>query len=138
MEQVAILARAGLERWARYVRLIPLVAVLEEHRQALRTLVNWYERVCSHDDFVDEVPTEGEGVLSDLGLSHLRSASDPFAVAQAAVRIAGELVDYRRRLVSYRRLVFEGEPFGELIRQQFLSQLEVASHCVSDFLETPA
>lgn len=137
LEQVSLLARAALERWSRFVHLLPSVAVLETHRDALRALVSWYERVCDDENFTDPPPGDASDVLSEIGLSHLRPASDPFAVVQGAVRIAAELVDYRKQLAELRRITEEDEAVDNVLEDQALRPLEAATLSVSQFLDSP-
>ncbi len=134
-ERVAALAQAGLQRWASFVRPLPLVLVPEDQRVALRSLVNWYERVCVDESYEGSAPPEGLEVLGAFDGSHSRTADDPVKIAHGAVRLAEDLVDYRQLLGGYRHLLQDGERPREGVEETVLSQLEVATLLVSQLLE---
>jgi hypothetical protein len=137
LKRVALLARAGVERWARFVRPLPLVAVLEEHRVALRLLVAWYERVCVDDGYVCSPPPVGLEALAAIASSDGPSQRDPIATARGAVRVASALVDYRRILEEYRQLIRDGEDVELQLKVSVLCQLDLAAQSVRRFLDSP-
>jgi hypothetical protein len=137
LNRVAVLARAGVERWARFVRPLPLVAVLEEHRVALRQLVAWYERVCVDEGYVCSPPPVGLKALSAVASSDGPSQRDPIATARGAVRVASALVEYRRILDDYRHLTRDSENTELQLKESALCQLELAAQSVRRFLDSP-
>lgn len=136
-DRIALVAQAGLQRWVSFVRPLPVVLVREEQRAALRALVNWYERVCVDEDYASTAPADGIEVLCAVCSSRARPVDDPLTIARGAVGLAGELVDYRRLLIDYRNLLQYSEGPPELLEDELLSQLEVATQSVFEFLDVP-
>jgi hypothetical protein len=137
LDGVAALARAGVERWARFVRPLPFIPALEEHRLALRSLVDWYERVCADDGYMFSPPPDGLNALSAIASAQEPSHRDPVETARGAVRVASALVDYRNILQEYREVVGDSPGAPQHLKEGALRQLESAAQSVKRFLDSP-
>jgi len=90
------IAMASLSRCRRSVCALPLFAPSERLHQGLGGLVAWYLRVCEDDRYTNDAPGEGLRALSRLMTLPKTSTITSVLLSGKAVRVAEELVFYRR------------------------------------------
>ncbi len=95
VEKSSALARSALDHWKPAVRGIPFLDPSGETSAALSRLVDWYERICIDDLYNKPAPLACLDALIVIERSH---SSRRVVMTHWAVRVAQELVEYRREL----------------------------------------
>lgn len=136
-ERVALIAVAGLGRWTRFVRPLPLLSLSDGQHRSLNTLVAWYERVCADERFANPPPTDALQALALLLPGLPPSSAETLVIARGAIRVAEELVDYRR-LLEYRRQLGGVNRANARVEEFALSSLEQTTQLACDRLDSLA
>jgi len=92
------IAMASLGRCRRSVCALPLFAPSERLHRGLIALVAWYERLCEDDRYTNDALDEGLRALARITVSPKTSTIPSVIVSARAVRVAEELVAYRRAM----------------------------------------
>ena len=103
-----MVAVAGMERWRRTVRALPLLAGSDERRVALRGLSAWYERLCVDGEYAMPGPADGIEALHHSAQVNTDPPTEEITTAWWAVRVAEEVVECRRILASREAAAISG------------------------------
>lgn len=122
-QEAVTAAVACLERWRRFVAVLPGLAMAEGDRRSLQGLLDWYDVVCEDDGHQTLPPVDGIDSLLALGRRAPSSVSPSLAVANGAVHLAKRLTECRRALDAP-----DGAP---VVADHSLFELEVVTQASS-------